>query len=591
MSTRRAFLALLVAWVAVAAPASAQWTNRYPRLAGYNHQIYLEGYELPLLTTGPIDPAASPDGTRLVFASRGWLWLFDIGTGIATRLTKGPGVDARPTWSPDGASIAFVRDNGSMLTIVLIDVASGRETPIVTDKAIVLDPAFAPDGKSLWYSSGIGGDLDLWRLDLATHATTRITTTVGTGELQPMPTPDGTAVIYLAKTRGGADQVRRRTVATGEDRQLAVGSILSMTRGSVSPDGRSLALTWPSQEGYELRLIGVERPGEAVQVMRDPRTVPLTPAFSRDGRTIWFSHADARQQMRLARVSSHGGVAQDVPITQWNWGIPTARLRVITQRGAARTPVSARLAVVMADGHPIVPDSGQIRFDGQNGIAFFYSSGVAEITVPAGDINVAAVQGLATPAATQRVSVAPGETRTVTLTMTPVWDARASGWLSGEHHFHLNYGGPYRLEPSALLQMGNAEDLDVLTPMLANHAQRFEDQPLFAFRHTNAKPWIHVGAGSARPFLRTCGADQQPWAVLAMDLGARLRRVRARRPPERRGTRLRGAARRDQYLCASGERRGAVRDGRNASLNPTRFRRRRRAGPHQRHRTGLSLER
>jgi TolB protein len=38
--------------------------------------------------------------------------------------------------------------------------------------------------------------------------------------------------------------------------------------------------------------------------------------------------------------------------------------------------------------------------------------------------------------------------------------------------------------------MGKAEDLDVLTPMLANHAQRFEDQPLFSYRHTDAKPWI-----------------------------------------------------------------------------------------------------
>ncbi len=490
MITRPARLGLFVACVAMATPVSAQWTNRYPRLAGYGHQIYLEGYELPLLTTGPIDPAASPDGTRLVFASRGWLWLFDPGTGVATRLTKSPGVDARPAWSPDGASIAFVRDNGSMLTIVLIDVATGRETPIVTDKAIVLDPAFAPDGTSLWYSSGIGGDLDLWRIDLATRTTTRVTTTVGLSELQPMPTPDGTVVIYLAKTRGGADQVRRRSLASGEDRQLAVGNILSMMRGAVSPDGRSLALTWPSQDGYEMRLIGVEKPGDAVQVMRDPRMVPLTPAFSRDGQTIWFSHADARQRMQLARVPAHGGAAQDVTIRRWDWGTATARVRVITRLAADDTPVSARIALVAGDGHPIVPDSGQTRFDGQNGIAFFYSSGVADVTVPAGDIDLAAVQGLATPVASQRVRLAPGEMRTVTLTMAPVWNARANGWLSGEHHFHLNYGGPYRLEQSALVPMGKAEDLDVLTPMLANHAQRFEDQPLFAYRHTDTKPWI-----------------------------------------------------------------------------------------------------
>jgi TolB protein len=218
--------------------------------------------------------------------------------------------------------------------------------------------------------------------------------------------------------------------------------------------------------------------------------VPLTPSFSRDGQTIWFSHADAQQRMQLARVPAHGGAARNVSVRQWQWGTPTARLRVITRLAGGRTPVSARVALAAGDGHPIVPDSGQTRFDGQNGIAFFYSSGSVEVTVPAGDIDVAAVQGLATPRATERVRIAAGETRTVTITLAPVWDARANGWLSGEHHFHLNYGGPYRLEPSALVQMGKAEDLDVLTPMLANHAQRFEDQPLFSYRHTDAKPWI-----------------------------------------------------------------------------------------------------
>ncbi len=467
-----------------------QWTNRYPRLAGFNHQIYVEGYELPLLTNGPIDPAPSPDGTRVAFASRGWLWLFSPASGVATRLTSSAGVDSRPAWSPDGTTIAFVRDDGSALRILAVDVATAIETPLVTDRAIVLDPAYAPDGRSLYYSSAIAGDLDLWRLDLAARTATRITSTPGTLELEPMPTPDGTAVIYLAKTRSGADQIRRRTLASGEERQLAVGNILSMTRGSVSPDGRLLALTWPTQEGYELRVSPTQQSGAVAQLLRDPRIVPLTPAFSRDGQVIWFSHADASQRMQLARVPATGGPSQDVPVREWNWGAGTATLRVVTQVADARAPVSARLALRTAAGHPIVPDSGQIRFDGQNGIAFFYSSGEAVITVPAGEVDITAVRGLATPPATQRVRLAAGETRTVNLSMTPVWNARASGWLSGEHHFHLNYGGPYVLAPEALTNMGQAEDLDVLTPMLANLAQRFEDQPLFNFRRTTGTPWI-----------------------------------------------------------------------------------------------------
>ncbi|MDE2796613.1 MAG: hypothetical protein OXL34_17495, partial [Gemmatimonadota bacterium] len=43
-------------------PGAGQWRNRYPRVQGYGHHVYLEGYELPVLTNGPIDPAPSPDG-------------------------------------------------------------------------------------------------------------------------------------------------------------------------------------------------------------------------------------------------------------------------------------------------------------------------------------------------------------------------------------------------------------------------------------------------------------------------------------------------------------------------------------------------
>jgi TolB protein len=468
----------------------AQWTNRYPRVTGWGHQIYLEGYELPTLTTGPADPAASPDGRQLVVASRGWLWLFDISTGAATQLTTAAGVDSRPAWSPDGATIAFVRDDGSSLRIVTVDVRTRSETVVVADRAIVLDPAFSPDGRSLYYSSGVAGDLDLWQLDRATGTTTRLTTAPGSLELHPMPTPDGQAIIYLAKTRAGADLVRRRTLGTGEDVVLASGGILSTTRGAVSPDGRTLALTWPTQGGTELRLSGARNAGNTVQLFRDPGFVPLTPAFSPDGKSLWFSWADSAQRMRLGRVPAVGGAPASVPVRQWAWQQPTARLRVITRLASSAQPTNARLSVVTGDGHPLVPDSGQVRFDGQNGMAFFYSDGATELTVPAGRVSVTAVQGLATPAAVEQLTLRAGETRTVTITLAPVWNARAHGWLSGEHHFHLNYGGSYQLTPPTLVGMGRAEDLDVLTPMLANLAQRFDDQPLFSYRHVNRTPWI-----------------------------------------------------------------------------------------------------
>ena len=119
----------LVALVSSLAPAVAlgQWSNRYPKVEGYNHHVYLEGYELPFLTEGPIDPAPAPDGARVAFAARGWIWILDLATGTATRLTRGAEVDSRPAWSPDGRLLAFVRDDGSDTQIVIANAASGSE--------------------------------------------------------------------------------------------------------------------------------------------------------------------------------------------------------------------------------------------------------------------------------------------------------------------------------------------------------------------------------------------------------------------------------------------------------------------------------
>jgi WD40 repeat protein len=52
----------------------------------------------------------SPDGTRLAFCDRGDIATMSVDGRNVRHLTHGAAIDCKPAWSPDGRSIAFVRD-------------------------------------------------------------------------------------------------------------------------------------------------------------------------------------------------------------------------------------------------------------------------------------------------------------------------------------------------------------------------------------------------------------------------------------------------------------------------------------------------
>ena len=566
--------------VAVTAqPGAAQWQNRYPRVQGYGHHVYLEGYELPILTTGPTDPAPAPDGRRIAFSARGWIWVMDLASRTARRLTSGGGLDFRPAWAPSGDRLAFVRDDGSDTWIVVVDSESGRELAVVDTPTLDLDPAWSADGSTLYYTSGRAGTLDVWAVSMAEGDAVPTTSGVPGGpgrlgqravsnvaasavqltadlgiEMRSQPFPDGDRFLVLAK-RGG-DRVEVRSRSRAETRALVVGDIASMARPALDPAGKLLAVSWPTirGDGWELRLHSVEQPGSPVTLVKtggrngaEPTGggavsggVPLAPAWSPDGAWVYYAQADETETMGLKRVRAAGGAVEDVTVGEWEWGTGVARLRIRTRiagaperegatsgsardgdesvapaHGASAGMTPARLSVVDASGHSFAPEEGTAHFDGAGGRVFFYSSGLAEVVVPTDDggvaqVEVSAVQGLATPEVRKTVAAPAGEATEVVLELAPVWDARKAGWMSGDHHFHLNYGGPYDLAPSDIAPKMRGEALDVATPLLANLHNRYEDQDLWGWQKSDAPPLIRFGQEIRSHFLGHVGLIEAP---------------------------------------------------------------------------------
>ena len=500
---RAAFLLVLV--VAPGA-ASGQWTNRYPKLEGYGHHVYAEGFELPMLAAGPTDPAPSPDGRTIAVAARGWIWLLDPESGVARRLTTGPHLDSRPAWHPDGNRLAFLRDDSQRLAIWSVDVTSGGETLLFEDDSIVLDPVWAPDGERLYFSAATEGDLDIWELALATGEPARMTSRRGL-EVRPQPLADG-SLAYLAKGRSAPDAVILRR-ADGSEITLRSESIASQARPTAAREQTVLAVNWPAgdgEDGYRLLLLD---PAKAdFMELAAARGLPLSPAFTADGEWVVYSEADAEERFGLRRVSTRGGPVERIPVRSWDFGAPTARVRITTRQAGGPSPVPARLEVLDPGGHPAVVPGAFPRFDGTHGRIYFYSPGVIEVEVPVdarGEVRITATHGFSHLPATAATAVSPGETAEVELEFETLWDARAAGYRSADHHFHLNYGGVTRLSPDDLELLLAGEDLDLGTPLMANLHHRRNDAEFFSDRRVDNVPAILFGQEIRSHFLGHLG--------------------------------------------------------------------------------------
>lgn len=88
-------------------------------------------------------------GNDVVFACEGDLWLGDIATRKATRLTSSPGVEANPRFSPDGTQIGFTASYEGLREVYVMPTTGGapRRVTFTNSFARMLD--WMPDGKSV----------------------------------------------------------------------------------------------------------------------------------------------------------------------------------------------------------------------------------------------------------------------------------------------------------------------------------------------------------------------------------------------------------------------------------------------------------
>jgi Tol biopolymer transport system component/imidazolonepropionase-like amidohydrolase len=101
-----------------------------------------------------VDPAFSPDGAALAYSSdRGGtldLWLRDLASGEDRQLTRFKDAAVSAAWSRDGKRIAFLSQNGGLH---VVEVATGAIGRVYDDLWEPGKPSWSPDGRTIAYAA------------------------------------------------------------------------------------------------------------------------------------------------------------------------------------------------------------------------------------------------------------------------------------------------------------------------------------------------------------------------------------------------------------------------------------------------------
>ena len=170
-----------------------------------------------------ITPAWAPDGERAVFVSNrsfngrpivgtGGIWQIRRGMEPTILLQEETSWQARPTWSPNGAKIAYVSYRTGHHELWLLSPEAANPIQLTHFDNEVFTPAWSPDSSTLAFISNAGGKFTLWRVPAVGGPPTEVRITsldhrqpVGTLEVIVNDSADGeptAARVYVTASDG-----------------------------------------------------------------------------------------------------------------------------------------------------------------------------------------------------------------------------------------------------------------------------------------------------------------------------------------------------------------------------------------------------
>jgi hypothetical protein len=480
------------------------------------HPYYFREMYLPQLTSGPSAAAWSPDSRSLVYSMAGSLWRQETGSTKAEQLTAGPGYDYQPDCSADGRWMVFARYDHDAIELWSLDVRDGRTRKMTSGGAVNLEPRFSPEGQRLAFvSTSYKGHFHIFvgrfedgllrdvRQLTSEHVSSlpRYYYSTVDHKISPVWTRDGSELLFVSNRghthgTGGFWKIQAEPLAKAHE--IHYEETNWKARPDFSPDGKRMVYaSYLGQSWHQLWIMPAAG-GDAFPISYGAFD-NVNPRWSPDGSKIAFvSNRNGNTSLWVQAIP--GGEQTEVVARERKYLKPMGRLalHVVDSRGK---PVAARIFVTGTDGLAYAPDNAWMHADDSFDRSerpfeahYFDTSGVSEMTVPTGSVEVDVMRGFENHFEQNKVEVKADSTAQLTVRVTPLSGAMdpTSNWVSGDVHVHMNYAGTYRNTPVHLVEQAAAENLAIVEDLVVNKEQRIPDMAYFSPQLDRASTADHL---------------------------------------------------------------------------------------------------
>jgi TolB protein len=153
-----------------------------------------------------MSPAWSPDSRRLAYVSfdgnRSSIRIQTLRTGNFIEVSRRPGINGAPAFSPDGRQLVITLGGvDGNLDIYVLDINTRQAQRLTTHRAIDTEGSWSPDGRYIYFTSDRSGGPQIYRVPVAGGTPERVTFE-GSYNARPRLSPDGSKLAMVHLDRG-----------------------------------------------------------------------------------------------------------------------------------------------------------------------------------------------------------------------------------------------------------------------------------------------------------------------------------------------------------------------------------------------------